>query len=142
MGDFTYVENADRANGNGRTPLTNVSGEVSRSRNTGSHRIFLRLHRQLRETRSFHVTKQDADRRRAVRSPNLEEIILNIVAIDPSPIQKAGAYHVNVAVFRVLNKNRLHLFYFQRVQALNPAGCLLRLSVGGTEINVHCIRTS
>ncbi|GFX22114.1 hypothetical protein TNCV_3054701 [Trichonephila clavipes] len=35
---------------------------------------------KFRETRSFHVTRYDAGGRRAVRSPNLEEIILNVAA--------------------------------------------------------------
>ncbi|GFT29017.1 hypothetical protein TNCV_3586681 [Trichonephila clavipes] len=36
-------------------------------------RIFQRLHRQLRETRSFYVTRHEAGRRRAVRSPRLKK---------------------------------------------------------------------
>ncbi|GFW76704.1 hypothetical protein TNCV_4944211 [Trichonephila clavipes] len=44
-------------------------------------RHFQWLHRQLRETRSFHVTRHDAGRQRAVRSPLLEESILNVVAV-------------------------------------------------------------
>ncbi|GFS58183.1 hypothetical protein TNCV_1411481 [Trichonephila clavipes] len=38
------------------------------------------LHPQLRETRSFHVTRYDAGRRRAVLSPRLEESNLIVVA--------------------------------------------------------------
>ncbi|GFW29213.1 hypothetical protein TNCV_4132872 [Trichonephila clavipes] len=76
MGDFTYTKNADmhymssRANGN-------------------------RLHRQLRETCSFHVTRYDAGRRRAVPSPSLEEDILNVVADRPESSTRAVAHHLS-----------------------------------------------
>ncbi|GFU88705.1 uncharacterized protein TNCV_4443821 [Trichonephila clavipes] len=51
------------------------------------HRIFQRLHRKLRETRSFHVSRHDAGQQRSVRSPSLEESILNIVADNSSQAQ-------------------------------------------------------
>ncbi|GFU96365.1 hypothetical protein TNCV_89411 [Trichonephila clavipes] len=47
------------------------------------HRIFQRLHRQLRETCSFYVTRHGTDRRRAVASPSLEESISYVVADRP-----------------------------------------------------------
>ncbi|GFW06212.1 uncharacterized protein TNCV_36871 [Trichonephila clavipes] len=70
-----------------------------------------RLHRQVHETRSFHITRHDAGRQRAVRSPSLESI-LNVVAVRPQSSTRAVAHH--------------------RVQALNPVDNLLRLPVGGT----------
>ncbi|GFX60842.1 uncharacterized protein TNCV_1311351 [Trichonephila clavipes] len=98
------------------------------------HRIFQRLHHQLRETRSFHVTRRDSNRRTAVRSPSIEESILNVVA-DKSELS-TRAHHVNASHQTIsechLHENRLHLFHFQRVQALNPADYLLRLPAGGT----------
>ncbi|GFU41989.1 hypothetical protein TNCV_4676871 [Trichonephila clavipes] len=56
------------------------------------HRIFQRLHRQLRETRSFHVPRHDAGRRRTVPSPSLEESILNAVADRPESSTRAVDY--------------------------------------------------
>ncbi|GFX00335.1 uncharacterized protein TNCV_1273291 [Trichonephila clavipes] len=47
------------------------------------HRIFQRLHRQLRETGLFYVTRYDAGRRRAVHNPSLEESILNVLVDRP-----------------------------------------------------------
>ncbi|GFU53323.1 hypothetical protein TNCV_2953581 [Trichonephila clavipes] len=47
------------------------------------HRSFQQLHRQLRETRSFHVTRHDVVRRRAIRSPSLEESTLSVVGDRP-----------------------------------------------------------
>ncbi|GFV87338.1 hypothetical protein TNCV_4033101 [Trichonephila clavipes] len=95
------------------------------------HRTFQRLHRQLWETRLFHVTRHDAGR----QSPNLEESILSIVADRPDSSTRAVAHRVSVSHqtdCRVLNENHLHLFHFQRVQALNAADYLLQLSGGGT----------
>ncbi|GFU22481.1 hypothetical protein TNCV_1303951 [Trichonephila clavipes] len=51
------------------------------------------LHRQLRETRSFDITRHDADRRRTVRSPSLEERILYLVADRPESSTRAVAHH-------------------------------------------------
>ncbi|GFV45309.1 uncharacterized protein TNCV_2037621 [Trichonephila clavipes] len=99
------------------------------------HRIFQLLHCQLRETRSFHVTRDDAGRRRAVSSPSLEESILNAVTDRPESSTRAVAHHVSLShqiVCTRLNQNRLHIFQIQLVKALNPADYLLRLTVGGT----------
>ncbi|GFV55891.1 hypothetical protein TNCV_2834631 [Trichonephila clavipes] len=80
----------------------------------------------------------DTGRRRAVHSPSLEENTLNVVADRPESSTIAVAHHVSVShetVCRVLNQNRLHLFHFKRVQALNLADYLLRLPVGGTSMS-------
>ncbi|GFV65215.1 hypothetical protein TNCV_3683121 [Trichonephila clavipes] len=57
------------------------------------HRIFQRLLCQLRATRSFHVTRHDAGRLRAVRSLSLEERILNVVSGRPESSTRAVAQH-------------------------------------------------
>ncbi|GFU42850.1 hypothetical protein TNCV_3140261 [Trichonephila clavipes] len=80
MGDFTFRDNADmhylnvRANGNVRTALRMYHAQFP-DRRIPDDRIFQRLHRQLRETHSFHVTRQDAGRRRVLRSPSIEDSI-------------------------------------------------------------------
>ncbi|GFY19723.1 hypothetical protein TNCV_4648951 [Trichonephila clavipes] len=69
---LTYAENAymhcmySRANDNGRAALRMHHAQFS-ARRMPDHRIFQRLHHQLRETRSFR-TKHDAGRQRAARS--------------------------------------------------------------------------
>ncbi|GFX91183.1 DUF4817 domain-containing protein [Trichonephila clavipes] len=140
MGDITYAENEDmhcmygRGNGNGRAQLRMHHAQFS-DRRMPDHRIFQRLQRQLHETRSFHVTRHDAGRRRHVRSSNLDESILNVVANRPESSTKVVAHHVSVShqsVCRVLNENLSHLFHFQRVQALNQTDYILGLQVGGT----------
>ncbi|GFV62063.1 hypothetical protein TNCV_4108661 [Trichonephila clavipes] len=71
-----------RANGNGRAALRLYHAHFP-NRRMPDHRIFQRLHRQLREIRSFSITRQDAGQRIAVRCPSLEENILNFVADRP-----------------------------------------------------------
>ncbi|GFY06617.1 DUF4817 domain-containing protein [Trichonephila clavipes] len=121
MGDLAYTENADmhfmygHANGNGRDALRTYHAQFP-DRRMPDPRIFQWLHRQLRETRSFHVTRHNAGRRRAVLSPSLKESILNVVADRPESSTRAVAHHVNAshqAVCTELNENRLHLFHFQ-----------------------------
>ncbi|GFT85423.1 hypothetical protein TNCV_497791 [Trichonephila clavipes] len=81
MGDFImHAENVDmhsmygRVNGNGRAALRMQYAQFP-------DRIFQQVHRQLRETHSFHVTRHDVGRQRAVRSPVLEESVLNNVVV-------------------------------------------------------------
>ncbi|GFW93448.1 hypothetical protein TNCV_46511 [Trichonephila clavipes] len=81
-----------RANNNGRAALRTYDVQFLDQR-MSNHRIFQLLHRQLRETRSFHVTKYDAGRRRAVRSPRLEESTLNVVAAGPESSTRDLAHH-------------------------------------------------
>ncbi|GFX20930.1 uncharacterized protein TNCV_79851 [Trichonephila clavipes] len=117
MRDFTYTENTDmhyvydRVNGNGRVSLQMYHAQFH-DQQMPDHRVFQRLHRQLRETSTFHVTRHAADRRSAVRRPTLEEIILNVVSDRPESSTRSVAH--------------------DRVQALNPADYLLRLPVNGT----------
>ncbi|GFS86474.1 uncharacterized protein TNCV_513401 [Trichonephila clavipes] len=88
MGDFMCAENADmhyicgHANGNGSATLRRYHARFP-DQQMPDHRIFQRLHRQLRETRSFHLTRHDAGRRRAVRSTRLEENISRVVVDKP-----------------------------------------------------------
>ncbi|GFV35516.1 hypothetical protein TNCV_3205471 [Trichonephila clavipes] len=82
MGDLTYAENADllysygHVRGSSRATLRMYHEQFPDQR-MPDHRIFQRLPRQLRETRSFQVTRHDAGRQRAVGSLSLEERILN-----------------------------------------------------------------
>ncbi|GFU56280.1 hypothetical protein TNCV_582161 [Trichonephila clavipes] len=68
-------------NGNGRAAQRMYHAQCSFL--IENFRIFQRLFCRLRETRSFQVTSHDAGRCRAVHSPSLEEIILNVVADRP-----------------------------------------------------------
>lgn len=136
MEDFTNDEKADmhymygRANGNGREALRMYQAQFP-DRRMPDHRMFQRLHRQLCETGSFLSTRHTAGRPTYVRSPSLEETILNIVNERPSLSTRGISRLVGVShqtVIRILHDNRLHPFHFQRVQALNPADYQLRLN--------------
>ncbi|GFS91923.1 uncharacterized protein TNCV_1931011 [Trichonephila clavipes] len=137
MGDFAYAENAgmhnmyERANGNVNDELRMHHAQFS-DRRMPDHRIFQQSYSQLRETHSFHVIRHDAGQRRTVRNPSLEESILSVVPHRPESSTRDVAHHISQSVCRALNENRLHMFHFQRVQALNPVDYLLRLPVGGT----------
>ncbi|GFS89240.1 hypothetical protein TNCV_1259711 [Trichonephila clavipes] len=95
-----------------------------------AHRMLQRLHRQLREARSSYVSRHYAGRRSAVRSSSLEKRILNVVADRPKLSARDVAHHRTVSlqtVCTVLNENRLHLFHFQRIEALNTEDYFFQL---------------
>ncbi|GFW75053.1 DUF4817 domain-containing protein [Trichonephila clavipes] len=142
MGDFTYAENTDmhyrygHANSNGRAAVRMHHAQVP-DRRMPDHTIFLRVFRQLREKRSFHITRHDAGRRRTVSSPSLEESILNVVADRPESSTRAVAHYVRVShqiVCRVLNENRLHPF----LTSTSFESGRLSSSASGWYSNVRC----
>ncbi|GFU21373.1 hypothetical protein TNCV_757741 [Trichonephila clavipes] len=77
IGNFTYADNVDMrymydsVNGKGRNTLRMYQAQFL-DRRMPYHRISQRFHRQLPETRSFHVTRHNASLQRAVRSSSLE----------------------------------------------------------------------
>ncbi|GFV74135.1 hypothetical protein TNCV_4510411 [Trichonephila clavipes] len=70
-----------------------------------NHRIFQRLHRQLRETRSVQVTRHDAGRQRAVGSTSLEESILNVVAVRSESSTRVVAHHGVGGAMKIMIEN-------------------------------------
>ncbi|GFV67512.1 uncharacterized protein TNCV_4621921 [Trichonephila clavipes] len=93
MRDFTYAENAGthymygRANEIGSAALRMYHAQFL-DRRMPDHRIFQRLQRHLRETRSFHVNRHDASQ----RCLSLEESILNVVVDRPESSARAVAH--------------------------------------------------
>ena len=69
------------------------------------HTIFQRLHRQFSVTGSFYLTRHEAGRRRAVRSPSLEESILNTVADRHESSTRAVTHKVDVSHHTVCRKS-------------------------------------
>ncbi|GFX96134.1 histone-lysine N-methyltransferase SETMAR [Trichonephila clavipes] len=60
------------------------------------HIIFQWLHRQFRETRSFHITRHGADRRKLdIFCPSLEESVLNAVADRSESSTRGVTHHVS-----------------------------------------------
>ncbi|GFU21306.1 hypothetical protein TNCV_1475891 [Trichonephila clavipes] len=96
-----------RTNGKGRAALRMFHAQCP-DRRMADHRIFQRLHRHLRETRFFHVTRNDAGRQR------LEESMLNVVADRPESNARAVADHASVkhqTVCSVKRKSLTHLLF-------------------------------
>ncbi|GFX12008.1 hypothetical protein TNCV_2997921 [Trichonephila clavipes] len=100
MGDFTYAENADMhydlEKGNGRDALRMYRSQFP-NRRILVHRIFQRLHHQLRETRLFHVTSQRWSTKSCTQSkPECILSILNVVYDRPESSTRSVAHHVSV----------------------------------------------
>ncbi|GFU75613.1 hypothetical protein TNCV_2863281 [Trichonephila clavipes] len=77
---FNFIPHASE--GNGRAALRMYQAQFP-DRRMPDHRVFQWLHRQLRETHTFQDIRHGPGRRRAVRSPSLQESILNTVADRP-----------------------------------------------------------
>lgn len=87
------------------------------------HTLFARLHQRLRESGTFNHRKHDCGRQRDVRTPALEEAVLNLIdeQADISTRKIALQLHVNhVTVFAILKEQLLYPYHIQRVQALLP----------------------
>ncbi|GFW63514.1 hypothetical protein TNCV_401801 [Trichonephila clavipes] len=98
MGHFTYADNADRHHMYGHTKGKDRAGlrmypAKFPDRRMPGHSIFQQLYVQLRETRSFHVTRYYAGRQRSVGSPSLEESTLNVGADRLVSSTRAVAHH-------------------------------------------------
>lgn len=87
------------------------------------HTLFARLHQRLRETGTFTKRKYDCGRQREVRTPALEEAVLNLIDEQPdiSTRKISLQLHVNhMTVFAILKEQLLYPYHMQRVQALLP----------------------
>ncbi|GFT86911.1 hypothetical protein TNCV_4300461 [Trichonephila clavipes] len=110
-----------------------MMGDFLYAENVGKHYMYDRVNRNGKAALLIY----DAGRRGAVRSLIQQESALNVVADSPESSTRAVAHHVSVShqtVCRRLNKNRLQLFYFQRVQTLSPADYLLKMPVNYTSM--------
>lgn len=87
------------------------------------HTLFPRIHQRLRETGTFVVKKPDCGRQRDVRTPALEEAVLDLVDEQPEISTRRIALQLNVnhmTVFSILKEHLLYPYHIQRVQALLP----------------------
>lgn len=84
---------------------------------------FVNLHRRLSETGTFARTSDIPGRPRTVRTPQLEEAVLNRVEENPETSTRKIAEEVNASqqtVLRILHDQQLYPYHIQRVQALLP----------------------
>ena len=81
------------------------------------------IHRRLRETGFFKVTRADAGRQRL--NFEQEQEVLEHFEVHPTASCRSCADELgigsHVAVWNILSSNGLHLFRYQRVQGLLPA---------------------
>lgn len=94
-------------------------------------RTFTNIHRRLMETGSFHNKNVDAGRPRAVRTPQIEEAVLNELNEHPETSTRKVSEILNVShqvVWRILHDALLYPYHIQRVQALLPRDFPLRIN--------------
>lgn len=87
------------------------------------HTLFARLHQRLRETGTLTKRKYDCGRQREVRTPALEEAVLNLVYEQPDISTRKIALQLNInhmTAFAILKEQLLYPYHIQRVQALLP----------------------
>lgn len=87
------------------------------------HRIFSTIHRRLVETGSVGKISSDVGRPRNVRTPQIEEAVLNEIEEHPETSTRKISDKFNVShqvVWRILNESSFYPYHIQRVQALLP----------------------
>lgn len=128
MENYTNSEMADMhfiyglANGNARE-ARRLYMERYPNRLIPNHRMFPNIHRRLVETGTFNKNINDAGRPRTVRTPQIEEAVLNEVNEHPDTSTRKISEHLNIShqvVWRILNDSLLYPYHIQRVQALLP----------------------
>lgn len=111
---FGYCE------GNGRESVR-VYRERYPNRRIPNHQTFAAIERRLRETGSFTPLTANYGRQRAIRTPEVEEQILERIAEDPKLSTRRLGLEVGVSkdvVHRTLKEQQLHSYHIQKVQDL------------------------
>lgn len=99
------------------------------NRRIPNHQTFGAVERRLRETGKFAPTTVNYGRNRIIRTPQIEEEILDRVEEDPSASTRRLALEVGVSkntVNRTLRQQQLHPFHLQPVHDLLPLDSELR----------------
>jgi Helix-turn-helix domain (DUF4817) len=135
MAEFTNQEMAQMhfmyglANGNAGE-ARRLYAERFPNRRIPCPRTFTRLHLRLEETGSFAESKIRGPQF-SVRTPELEENVLNIVEESPGTSTRKIGNELNVShktVWRILKDYSLYPYHIQRVQALLPQDFLNRVN--------------
>lgn len=126
--DYTYAEMADmylcygRAYGSARR-ARRIYHETFPNRRIPCDKTFSRLDQRLRDHGSFSKSTVDSGRRESVRTPQLEERILDIITRNPGTSTRRIAAAEGVSkctVWNVLHDQMLYPYHVQRVQGLQP----------------------
>lgn len=133
---YTNMEMADMhfvyglADGNA-TEARRIYQEKYPQRPIPCAKTFSNIHRRLQETGTFSKSVDIPGKPRAVRTPELEEAVLNEVSIHPETSTRKMSDMFNVShqtVLRILKDQQLYPYHIQRVQALLPADFPKRLN--------------
>lgn len=126
MEEYTFRELADMhlmygaAEGNGRA-AARLYAQRFPNRRQPHHTTFSTIDRRLGETGTMRPDRGNAGRQRDVRTPELEERILEEVGMNPRTSTRSVAHDVGVAhmtVWKVLHDQLLYPYRFQKVQHL------------------------
>lgn len=124
MLDMIMIYGETRGNGRASQRIYN---ERFPNRNVPHHGVFLRIAQRLRESGSFTRRNEGG---RPMDAANVEDRVLDYVYDNPTTSTRAAAAALglpnHMTVFNILNRNDLHPYRYQRVQALNPGDFLHR----------------
>lgn len=84
---------------------------------------FTNIHRRLAETGTFERNKNTLGRPQTIRTPELEEAVLQLIDEHPETSTRKIGVTVNAShqtILRILHDQQLYPFHIQRVQALLP----------------------
>lgn len=136
MAIFTNSEMAEMhfmyglANGNARE-ARRLYMERYPNRVIPNQRIFSNIHRRLVETGCVNKKSFDGGRPRTVRTPQIEEAVLNEIEEHPSTSTRIIGKQLNIShqvIWRILRESLLYPYHIQRVQALLPRDFPLRIN--------------
>lgn len=94
-------------------------------------RTFANVHNRLCENGSFKKSTHLVGANRTVRTPEVEEAVLNVVENDPATSTRKIAATLNIShvlVWKILMDNLMYPYHIQRVQALLPRDFPLRFN--------------
>lgn len=94
-------------------------------------RTFSSIHRRLQETGTFKIDNSSKGAHPTVRTPEIEEAVLNTVEEHPETSTRkiAGTLNIShVLVWKILIDNLLYPYHIQRVQALLPRDFPVRIN--------------
>lgn len=123
---YTYAEQTDMllvlgyCEGNCRRSVR-VYGERFPNRRVPNHKTFANIERRLRETGSFRPATANRGRARSIRTPHVEEEILERIEENPGVSSRCLGLEVGVSknvVHRVLQEQMLYPYHVQGVQEL------------------------
>ncbi|RZC33201.1 hypothetical protein BDFB_014725, partial [Asbolus verrucosus] len=108
--------------GNAREAVRRYQGRFP-DRRLPSVKMFLNIHRRLRETGKLLPDRRERGSQRPDRILNTEEVVLDAVYENPSICIRrlSGRFDVSLwTIWRTLHEQLLYPYHVQRVQALRP----------------------